>query len=184
MRIIEDNLKLLSKVNIVLILLDVAFIIFGIIGKYVEIINGSLLIVALAFGFIYSLKESKKSAANYYKMFMIIYTLMSLLDIVMFFFLSEYVDTFNTIGYIVICMRLVAFICIAALALVKNLGKNNSNTLAGTLFLINIVLFVICAFDKNQTGTYIMSFSNLLLSFTTYLLVNAKYFDKQSRGTD
>lgn len=184
MKMTTESIKKISMCCAVLIIINIALIIFSIVRNDVFLINGLLLIIALACGLLYSVFGYKKSSANFYKLFMVVYSVVFLLDVIIYFFFTNNSETLGNTVYVVVAIRMLTFLCLVVLTFVKNLGKNISINLSLAILLINVILFVTCITDPNNRSLFILPASNLLLSFIAFLLVNGKYLDKEQRGAE
>lgn len=183
MKFTDKAIKQISIYGSLIIIIDIALVIFGFVNKDVDIVRGLLITIALGFGLFYSLSGFKKSVADYYKIFLVIYCVASLIDVVTFFFFTNTTEIISNTVYAVVGVRMLTIFCLLILIFVKNLGKGISFNVSLAILLINIILFIMCI-SEHDNNTYIMAMASLFLSFITLLLVFGKYIDKDKRGAE
>lgn len=140
-----------------------------------------LYIFAIIAGFLYAFNSYRKNAAQYYKGFMFMYCLESLVLV-----FNELLTTkLNTIGdsiSIVFEVIICAILCVLAFA--KNLGEKISYILAYliiTIAFINSIRLIIVYFGESTV--VFRSIVDIALAGITCLFVVGKYLDKEARGT-
>ena len=139
-------------------------------------------IITLIAGFIYLAMGYKKNAAVYYKAFMVLLLITSVIQIARMMNIMQY-PIYYTFLY------LIPLVMLTILSVAKDFGK--AKTLITVLICIlcrAIVLIIsICSF-KNALGTAFIGvlgndITNLLLAGTAAFMVTGKYLDKAERGT-
>ena len=100
-------------------------------------IDAILCIVALAYSLIYALNCYKKDAAKYYKTFMYLYLISSVLSLGTS--LSLAIADLGNFGILMIISNIIITISIFALAFVKDSGEKKSNTLSLLVLSLNIL---------------------------------------------
>ena len=178
MKLINDNLKKTGYFNAVLIVIAlvlrlVTFVSIPTLGK----IESIICIVALLYGLIYSLNGYKKDASKYYKTFMYLYLLSTVITLILTFFVA--INELRKYGILVIIANVVILLSLTILAFAKDLGEKKSNGLA--LVILGASIFKLCIVTK--TISYIsIAFDNLMLACILCVFVSAKYTEKTSRG--
>ena len=183
MKLINENLKKTGIVNSILIVialvLEASAIkglpLFGVIDKVVSV-------VGLICGLLYSIKGYKKNAARYYKWFMYLFALRSLISFAISVFLvgfkaSDLISLIHAINFAI-------FVCAFMLAFIKDFGEHNSKTAATIILVLSgIRLFgdvtSMLLFDANYVNVTAAIFVEAII---INVLVSQKYIDKASRG--
>ena len=178
MKLSNDNLKKAGYFNSVLI---VAAIILRAINfansPTLMMVDNVVCILALVFGLLYSLNGYKKEAAKYYKTFMYLYALSSLISFaapLISFGIGNY-NLENVINFAV-------FVCACLLAFVKDFGKNNSNTTVCIALVLTGIKLVNDLLNGTLVNLHFASFSIFVQAMIACVLVSHKYIDKESRG--
>ena len=175
MKIINENLKKAGYVNTVLILIAIVLRIIGIFkAPALVVIDSIICIAALVFGLIYALNGYKKGVAKYYKIFMYLLVLSSLLA------LSTLTVEFDVLTFI---CDIIVLACVLILALTKDLGEYKSNCCSILILSANLVK---CFYTFLKTTDIVLTsagFANLVLACILCVFVSAKYTDKESRGS-
>lgn len=139
-------------------------------------------IVTLAIGLVYALKGYQKTAANYYKLYMLCGALSYLVSLTCAFegnpdSIARYVGIIGLIVNVVLML---------VLAFAKDLGRQKSITIAITTFGINIMQMIMFAVREEMQGSSFPIVVNVLqlivISVITCVFVLAKYTEKASRG--
>ena len=179
MKLINDNLKKAGYFNAVLIVIALVlrlatFVSIPTLGK----IESIICIVALIYGLIYSLNGYKKDASKYYKIFMYLYLLSTVITLILTFFVA--INELRKYGVLVIIANVIILMSLAILAFAKDLGEKKSNGLA--LAVLAISIFKLCFVSTKTISHISIAFDNLMLACILCVFVSAKYADKASRG--
>ena len=179
MKFINNNLKTVGYINAVLIIFAlvlrlVSFASIPTFGKVESIIC----IIALIFGLIYSLNGYKKDASKYYKAFMYLYLLSTVITLILSLFVA--INELRKYGILVVIANVVILISETILAFAKDLGEKKSNGLA--LAILAISIFKLCFVTTKTISHISIAFDNLILAIILCVFVSAKYADKASRG--
>ena len=177
MKLINDNLKKTGIFNSILIVIAIVLkvINFSSFPIYIKI-DSVVCLFALVFGLFYSLNSYQKDAAKYYKAFMCLYFISSLLS-----FIAS-ISGGDT-NLLIIIANVAILISVFVLAFVKDLGEKKSNGFALTIFALNIIKMLIVVVTKTVLLAIKVHFSNLILACIICMFVSAKYKDKEIRGT-
>lgn len=147
----------------------------------VSSIQSGSAILALLSGFIYFIKGYKKNAAKYFKGYV---------------WIAVIADMFATIvgisevpSYFIKIIWASSLVFLVILATGKDLGRENSFTLAILIFLCKFILLVSAVLNSTILGVAYIPVvldivAQLILTITTTLMVCGKYLDKASRGTN
>ena len=187
MNFITKNLKKVGIVNTILI--AVCLILDGyVIGQEPYLLSipsyvaaNGLKIVSIVCGLVYAISGYKKNAAKYYKGFMILQLVTRIVD--------TFIDLYSTItyadkygsSYYTTVFKFIIVICIAILAFAKDFGKKKSLIAAYTLLICDVAVFIRMITTYNND--IVLAFTYLLLGIITVIFVEAKYIDKEARGT-
>ena len=181
MKLINDNLKKAGIFNSILIVLAIVLELLTIKEALLfEIIDISICVIGLLFGLLYSLNGYKKDVAKYYKWFMYLFALRSIISFIVSIskFGFDSVPLINLIHII----NFVILICVCLLAFVKDFGEHNSKTAACIiLVLTGIRLFSDISYASLK-DTHYATLAIFVQAIITYVLVSQKYADKESRG--
>lgn len=147
-----------------------------------ETIIGSIVatthLIAVVFALIYAFKVYSKESTKFYRIFMWIFLGCALLNCVTTFLLG----TFSVVTLII---GIVAAAIILYLIISKDLGKDKSTMISIALCFVYVFqIFAALFLSDNSTPALFNSIDNLLLAVVSYLVVDGKYFNKESRGTD
>ena len=141
-------------------------------------------IIALVFAFIYIMKNAVKEAAPFYKGFFIAFLLMNFLYGVSLFISAHLCGAPGEIPI----LFLVAFIfwligstAVLYLAFAPNLGKNRSLTLAIIAAAAFLAPVFVSLFHDFYEGMLFRNIAKILMVFLLYLLILAKYQNKDTR---
>ena len=141
------------------------------------------LIVGLIAGLIFAFNGYKKSDADMYKVYMIIYAVALIINAIAGIFIANNTPSWSFIDYLGIILIIISIIAILLLVFVKDLGKKISESLV----LYNMI--ATCGFSLYEIITlgdfvpyYSIYIGNILLSIIAYIFVKLKYADKESRG--
>lgn len=176
MKLINDNLKKAGYFNTILIIGAIGVKVYSLtkVNTFVKI-DSIVCIFALVFGLIYSLNGYKKDVAKYYKIFMYLYLVSSVLSL-----MAPLVEPIlTTINIFVVTINVALLILVFALAFIKDLGVNKSTNIAMVILLLNIIKLL---YNVANKITIPSGFANLVLPCISCVLVSAKYKDKESRG--
>lgn len=137
-------------------------------------------ILAIFAGFVYVLGGYKKNDALFYKLFMLLVCLESVLTLVNDIIITQEMGSTSPISGIlrtIICVNLVI------LVFAKDLGKQTSIGLASAVFgvtIINHARLLVLYFSFSYVISAVL---HLSLALLVLLLVIGKYMDKTERGT-
>lgn len=175
MKIINDNLKKAGYFNIALIVIAIVLrlIIINTVPTIVKI-DSIICIAALIFGLFYALSGYKKDGAKYYKAFISLYFVSSIVSLIT----SIIAPTSESINIYILFINIVVIVLLFILAFVKDVGISKSTNISLLILLVNIIKM----FYTNKL-TYQGGFANLILACILCVFVSAKYRDKESRGT-
>lgn len=183
MNIISENLKTTGIINAALIVLTIILRLISFFEMSALIkIDVIVCIISLIFGLLYSLFGYKKDVAKYYKTFMILYVLSSLISV-----LVPIIDTINgniTITNIAFAIfGIIILICACMLAFGKDLGKGKSTNLFLIVLSICTIKILWNLVIESPLAYSSASFAYLIQAFIVCVLVTGKYKDKQARGS-
>ena len=184
MKLINDNLKKAGIFNSVLIVIAIVLRLIPLksVPTLVKV-DSIICIVALIYGLIYALYGYKKEASKYYKTFMYLYLLSSIISFATV--LDFAVDILGKIGILMIIANAIILVSVFLLAFIKDFGEKKSNNFALLVFALNIfkLLFDLIIIGSSiELANISAGFSNIMLSCILCLFVSAKYADKSSRG--
>lgn len=141
------------------------------------------LIVGLIAGLVFAFNGYKKSSADMYKIYMVIYAVALIINAVAGIFISNNMPSWTFPDYLGMTLIVISIVAILILVFVKNLGKKISEALV----LYNMI--ATCGFSLYQiiilgdiASYYSIYIGNILLSIIAYIFVKLKYVDKASRG--
>jgi len=140
-------------------------------------------IVALVFGILYVLNQYSKNAARYYKAFLLLHIIQTLLLIGLDASSAKTLDYFSAGALALLGMK-VLFLLIVLFW--KDFGESNTWKLFFILLFFDIAGSVLTI--ASSTGSLAFriggSISRLVLDGTIALAINGKYTDKARRGTE
>lgn len=183
MNFITKNLKQAGIFNTVLIVIATILQIYQLCIMDYKSASGILYfydiitIIALVSGLFYAFYGYKKEASKYYKVFMALT------------FITFLCSAISNLPYsylmILTCISFVRLIPIALLAFKKDFGKKNSIICAYTTFALTLAIVLIGVFVFVTPLKYLITLilNNVLLSVIVIIFVEAKYADKEARGT-
>ena len=181
MNFINNNLKKAGIFNTALIAITLVLQIYQMfVTNYIptfEFINDVIVIVALMFALFYSFYGYKKSVAKYYKGFIILTFITFTISAVSHvqYFANAKFNAFASIARV---------IPIALLAFKKDFGRKNSVICALVTFILTFAMFIESFIQVSSYPVLIiLSFNRVLISSIVLLFVEAKYDDKEARGT-
>ena len=183
MNFITKNLKQAGIFNATLIVITLILQVYQMCSMSVRLsvhfINNISIVIALISGLIYAFYGYKKEAAKYYKAFMFL---------TLFAFVFSFISYLQR-SYLIIpaCLAFIRLIPLALLAFKKDFGKKNSVICAYMVFVLTIITVLVGPFvyvDVNYSLMLIaLSLNNILLTAIIIIFVEAKYADKEARGT-
>lgn len=181
MNFIAKNLKQAGVFNTVLIVVTIALQTYltctAINMSLFNYFNDLIVIAALVHGLFYAFYGYKKKAANYYKAFMYL-ALIAFISSAISHFPYSANAKFNT------CIALLRIIPIALLAFKKDFGRKNSLTCALLVFVCSLLILGGVSIQFSHLFKLIvLNLNQILLSAITIIFVEAKYADKEARGT-
>lgn len=184
MEFIIKNFKKANVFNMVMIAIALALNLYSLtlpVNYKVEKINTIINIFALLVGFLYSFSGYKKDVAPYYKGFMILYVMASILNVG----IGIYDSATNSGVSASIIVNAFKTVCIVLLAFKNDFGKSNSFTVALVILGCTLFLFISSLLASNSYASNIIErFDELLFASITCVFVCAKYLDKQNRGRE
>ena len=134
-------------------------------------------LIACAVATAYALLGYKKDAAEFYKIFMILYAVTALLSALPCF-LSGQGDIVDKVAAVL------TFIGALILAFAKDLGEQKTLIIADILALLYAIVFIYKIFTaKDFFMEAQASFTGLVLSILAIIFIKGKYIDKHSRGS-
>lgn len=184
MEIVYKNIKKASITNSILVIVIAILRLsqFNIMTT-LEKVESIICMLTLLFGVFYILAGYKKDSVYYYKTFIFLY---AICVIVSFFvpFRSLIINEMFIDSIIMAICILLIFICILALAFVKNLGKEKSFKLAYLILALNIVKLLTYLIAQPTLLMISFVFSHILLACILCIFIVCKYNDKFLRGTE
>ena len=181
MEFITNNLKKIGIINIILIVaVFIARCITFPNSLAIVKVESVIGVIGLIMGFIYAFNGYKKDDAKYYKWFMYIYAVNSLVSVIV-----PVLDANKERPLTLLTIfGIINLICICLLTFVKDFGKTKSFVSIGIVLLINVVRFISILFAANESNTSIItaSLENLVLAIIAFMFVVCKFADKASRG--
>lgn len=184
MEFIKKNIKTIGICNAIAIGLVIILKLFifkdlSTISK----IDSSFCIVAMIFGIFYALNGYKKDSAKYYKLFMIMYYISSLLSLATPIALMINNEEIGFIDILFVTVwNIVIVYCVTILTIGKDLEKDNSANLCYVLLVANIIKLLAGIVSNEAIQRIAAHLSNLLLACIVFTFVFAKYIEKSSRG--
>ena len=137
-------------------------------------IDSIVCIAALIFGLVYSFNGYKKDAAKYYKIFMYLYLLSSLVAV------STY---FEGTKLIIFISNIIVSICLFVLAFAKDIGKEKSNFCALLTLALSLAKLLFALQGPTNMAGISAEFASVALACVLCVFVSAKYKDKEARGS-
>ena len=138
-------------------------------------------IITLIAGFIYLAMGYKKNAAVYYKAFMYLLLITSVIQV------AYIMNTMRTpLNYTF--LYLISLVMLTVLAVAKDFGKTKTLIVALICILCRVILLILSLCNLKIFGTATVGLlgndiANILLAITTAFMVTGKYLDKAERGT-
>lgn len=143
--------------------------------------------VALVAALIYAMTGFGKKGAKFFMVYMLLYSLAEVPT-----FISQIMNAVNREPGqgIMMLVTAVSIIALIILALIKDLGKKVSFILVTVILVLDLITAFISIFMEAAGGaiigipvTIIQCGQRILLAAVAYLLVQAKYADKEARGS-
>ena len=142
-------------------------------------------IISLAFALVYILKDGTKKAAFFYKGFIFTYLVSQVI-----FILSVIGGSYPVLStdkvpirmIILLMAWIIEYSMLLFLAFVPNLGKRKSLILALVAVVMNICIIIMFFKLGFSLSILLRNISKILIILLLYLLVVAKYKDKDARG--
>lgn len=169
-----------------LVLLAAAFVVVALIFTKsnvvaVEYIQTVIYLIAILSGFLYAFNQYKKNAAKYYKGFMLLFCLESLLIVIFDLILSKSQGATSSISGVlstVVCVNLFT------LSFAKDLGKKNSLGFAFSVLGVSLINSIrLLVLYPNHFTIVGRAITDIALACVVCLFVIEKYADKAERGT-
>lgn len=142
---------------------------FGVNLNYVAFLN----IIACTPAMYYCLSNHDKNASKAYIIFCVIYAITELLKLLL--------RTKAGVS-IVLLPPTIVFASLVVLCLAKDLGKKKSYILAGIVVVMSAIDLVYVLVNYSESTMYM--FQNLILSGCLFMMVYAKYKNKELRGSN
>ena len=143
--------------------------------------------IALLAAMIYALKGFGKNAATFFMIYMLLYSLSEIADLIALIMKAVNLSAIQPFMILITAFTIIALII---LAMMKDLGRKVSFALVTAVMLLNLIAVIISITAEATQGaviglpvSIIRGGQRLLLSVVAYMLVNAKYEDKEARGT-
>ena len=140
--------------------------------------------VALVSAFIYCLKNFQKKASIYLKIFTGSFLLMDIN-----FFRMSIVSAVNISSekqlllHLFVLVLLTEYSAVLLLTFAKNQGKHTSKFLAAIAAIANICIMFYFIIEEVSASLFVFCIAKILMLILFYLLIEAKYQDKDIRGT-
>ena len=186
----KTNLKKAGVLNIILIILVIAAQVVIFVTPEADTymkIAAAIATVALIFAFIYTLTGFGKKGASFYGIYLLLYALAEIAELVNLIMSS--VDTISG-QPLMILFTSATIIGLFVLALMKDVGKKISFAIITIIIVGNIIAAFAAIIMSASSGaivgvpvTIIRAGQRILLAAVAYLLIQAKYADKEARGT-
>ena len=185
----ENKKKPVCKVLLALnlVLLAVAFVVGTLIFTKpnvfaVEYIQTVLYLIAVFSGFLYAFNRYKKNAAKYYKGFMLLFCLESLMIVIFDLILSKSLNATSSISGV---LSTVACVNLCTLSFAKDLGKKNSLGFAFSVLGVTLVNSIrLLVLYSDHFTIVARAIIEIALACVVCLFVFEKYADKAERGTN
>ena len=187
MSFITKNLKKAGIFNTLLICITILIQIYYLIVLYpqgayfIDFAYSIVMVIALIFGLFYAFSGYKKNGSKYYKLFLLL-TLLACIGVVIddFFYIYSYMFS-SMLGTYLAIIRIIP---VAILAFAKDFGREKSLMCAYSQFILSLVIFIRgIALYGDFFLQIVQFFGYLLLSIILVIFVEAKYLDKETRGT-
>ena len=176
---LRDHLREAGVINGILMICVLIAQLLGIGAFEHGIMDSAAMICALlayASGICYTFKGYEKRAANFYKLFMLLYALSAACTA------AVVLDQgFGGVNAVVIVIDALCFLGILLLALGLDLGKKRSTTMALVIVGLYAVSLVLTLTMKATPAAIINAVQILVIAATGVVLVVAKYLEKTDR---
>ena len=178
----KKNESLLKTIHTVLIALGFALSLYMLFSsKSSTLLSVMFLLRAAAFvaSFVYLTEGYKKNADLFYKMFLWLVGLSTIISYTSFISLGMKLTMFKSF---ITVMILVSFIFIIA---AKDYGKVKSNIISITLAVLNVINIAMILKSTNYdvlNPNVLIAIGQLILALTLAIMVWVKYLDKEARG--
>ncbi len=165
-------------VSVILLVLCAAVTVQSIIGLFTNELGGIFIvyyamdIITVVLAAFYCLSGYQKPSAKYFKAVSISFLIVSAIALGLAFKNSQLFD---------FIFMMIIFGCLSVFSVAKDLGKRRSLFMAGLMILCFLISSVIFAVTWSSVLSPIST--NLLLSVIFFIMVIAKYKDKEARGT-
>ena len=154
-------------------------------ASVLNIISTVLNILPLVAGFVYLVMGYKKKAHMWYKIFMWLFMIAEIIECTSVFSMGITIPTFS------VFIKILTLAVVMLLGGAKDYGKVKSNIISITLVALNIYSLIeaITALPRfaqaglSADAMIYDAIGQLILASTAALMVCAKYFDKDERGT-
>lgn len=142
-----------------------------------------LTVFALVCAFIYISKDAGKQAAMFQKLFAGSFLVMYIYYFHMLVFLLPYGSMKQqAVIHLFIMVLLVSYSAVLILTFAPNLGKRYSLILASIAAVAELIIMMIAVVEGVTPGVIGGFITNILMITIFYLMVEAKYMDKDARG--
>lgn len=145
-------------------------------------VNAIVCVIGLLFGLAYAFSGYVKTSAKLYKVFIILYSVSSLLSLANFFEKVTNKNALAGFGIAIFIGHLIVTILAFVLAFVKDLGRKKSSYISYVLIGINVLMFMSSLIGN--VDYIIVALGNLVLACVVAVFIASKYVDKASRGRD
>lgn len=176
---LRDHLREAGVINGIFILCVLIVQLLGLGGFAHGLLDGAAMILALlayASGICYTFRGYEKRAANFYKLFMLLYALSAACTA------AVVLDCgFGGVNGAVIAIDALCFLGVLLLALGLDLGKKRSMTLALAIFGLYAVSLLLTLTMKLTPAALINAVQILVVAANGVILVTAKYLEKTDR---
>ena len=176
---LRDHLKEAGIVNGILIICVLIAQLLGIGAFEHGVLDSAAMICALlayVFGICYTFKGYEKRAANFYKLFMLLYALSAICTA------AVALDCgFGGVNGAVIVIDALCFLAVLLLALGLDIGKKRSTAMALAIFGLYAVSLVLTLTMKATAAAVINAVQILVIAGNGVVLVVAKYLEKTDR---
>lgn len=143
-----------------------------------------LTVFALVCAFIYISKDAGKQSAIFQKLFAGSFLVMYIYYFHMLVFLLPYGSMKQqAVIHLFIMVLLVSYSAVLILTFAPNLGKRYSLILASIAAVAELIIMMIAVVEGVTPGVIGGFITNILMITIFYLMVEAKYMDKDARGT-
>ena len=186
MKLTSSLLKTISLILAILSIVAFAAGVYVLVTSPVIHNNSGMLfalliwMASLVFAAIYGFKGFGKPAAKFYKAFLIL-VLISLL-VYLWLGVNCLLNGEARPDLATVILTALCCICVAIFAFVKDFGKLASTVFAYIYLIAGLAIFFIGLLTA-EIPAIIVSFGQFLLAEITFVLVDAKYIDKDARGT-